>query len=148
MVVFGTSNIKNNPDEVDKMSKDLGLKVNQVTTYKYVNLKENIKKIDSKDRYVVVHVLGNDARNIGDKNYLSRAEKLQKASDLAVDAAYFLNDFSQKNSHLQVFFSTLLYREDDDIKEFLRKKINSKIRQKLNKVHIHISFNFIKFNFY
>ena len=119
MVVFGTSNIKNNPDEVDKMSKDLGLKVNQVTTYKYVDLKENIKKIGSKDKYVVVHVLGNDARNIGDKKYLSKAEKLQEASDLAVDAAYFLNDFSQKNSHLQVYFSTLLYREDNEIKELL-----------------------------
>ena len=117
------------------MSRNLGMEVNFELCYYWSQLKEKLLKNSTKNQYgVFIHILGNDARDIAINELLSQTEKHQQAVELANECGNFLNIFAQKNPEIRVFFSTLLYREDGEWHEFLRKEINQKIQQVLNKV--------------
>ena len=135
LTILGTSNVKNHPNELKKMKRDLNLEITLFPTYTWSQLQENIKKVNPHSPSLLLHILGNDARNIAINNNLDKPAKLQQALALAEKFVDFTNDFATKNPKCQVFFSTLLFRNDGVLQEFLRKKMNSKIIEKLNKVY-------------
>ena len=138
VVILGTSNVNRHPGEIEKMKKQLGIEVNFILTYTWSALRENIKKISSHDRYVLIHVLGNEARRIATQN-MTEGAKLQKAMEVTMEVVHFCNAFVKNNPQKKVYFSTLLFREDGECHEFLRKKMNYKIQETLNEVPIYFS---------
>ena len=141
VTMYGTSNVRRFPEEVEKMSRNLGMEVNFELCYYWNQLREKLLKNSTKNQYgVFIHILGNDARDIAINEMLNQTEKHQQAMELALESGNFLNKFAQKHPETRVFFSTLLYRQDGEWHEFLRKEINRKIKQVLNEVFHIISY--------
>ena len=86
------------------MLEKLGFEVNFELTYKWSDLQENIKKISTKDQYILIHILGNEARKIAKNKSLSEAAKIQEAMDLTIEFMDFSNHFAKKNPQKGVFF--------------------------------------------
>ena len=65
LTIFGTSNVVNNLNE-SELGDDLGVPVRIIPAMKLDVFKEKIAMVDpEKDRLILIHGLGNDARNIG-----------------------------------------------------------------------------------
>ena len=70
LTIFGTSNVVNNLNETE-LGEDLGIPVRIIAAMKLDVFKEKIAMVDpEKDRLVLIHGLGNDARNIGKSIYI------------------------------------------------------------------------------
>jgi hypothetical protein len=65
LTIFGTSNVVNNLNE-SELGEDLSIPVRLIAAMKLGDFKEKIAMVDpEKDRLILIHGLGNDARNIG-----------------------------------------------------------------------------------
>ena len=65
LTIFGTSNVVNNLNETE-LGEDLSIPVRLIAAMKLGDFKEKIAMVDpEKDRLILIHGLGNDARNIG-----------------------------------------------------------------------------------
>ena len=115
LTIYGTSNVVNNLSESD-LSKDLGVPVRLVPAMKLDAFQETIEMVDPElDRFVLIHGLGNDARNLANKKtHDGKAkpdlEKAQEADDISSEFCEIVKDLVERIPYLDVAVSSLLPR--------------------------------------
>ena len=111
--MFGTSNVVNNLAESD-LSEDLGIPVRLIPAMKLDSFRQEIAQVDpSKDRFVLVHGLGNNARDIALRSTSkSDVDKGAESDEVASEFAEIIKDLVERIPYIQVFVSTLLPRFD------------------------------------
>jgi len=137
LLVFGTSNVVNHLDE-NNLSSQLKIPVKCIPAMKLdVFQEKSILLNPSRDWLVLVHGLGNDARNIA-LTRKSDAEKASEADDIANEFCDIIeNRILGSAQHICVLVSMLLPRVDFQEKPGManpnnvRKVINVQITQRL-----------------
>ena len=114
LTIFGTSNVVNNLDE-SFVSDNLSIPVRLIPAMKLEVFKEKIGMVDpEKDRLVLVHGLGNDARNIALKEHKSDVDKGAESDNLAKEFSEIIIDLIERIPYVKVLISTLLPRFDNE----------------------------------
>eukprot|EP00090_Calanus_glacialis_P045897 TRINITY_DN8771_c0_g1_i1.p1 TRINITY_DN8771_c0_g1~~TRINITY_DN8771_c0_g1_i1.p1 ORF type:complete len:1155 (-),score=284.07 TRINITY_DN8771_c0_g1_i1:295-3714(-) len=137
LLIFGTSNVVNHLDE-SKLASQLKIPVKCIPAMKLdVFQEKSILLNPSRDWLVLVHGLGNDARNIA-LTRKSDAEKASEADDIANEFCDIIeNRILGSAQHICVLVSMLLPRVDFQEKPGManpnnvRKVINVQITQRL-----------------
>merc|ERR1711976_38340 len=114
LTIFGTSNVVNNLS-TEVLESDLNIPVRLIPAMKLDAFKEKIGQVDPEvDRMVLIHGLGNDARNIALKTSKSDVDKGAESDGLANEFADIILDLVERIPYLKVLISTLLPRFDNE----------------------------------
>ena len=114
LTIFGTSNVVNNLS-TEVLENDLNIPVRLIPAMKLDAFKEKIGQVDPEvDRMVLIHGLGNDARNIALKTSKSDVDKGAESDGLANEFADIILDLVERIPYLKVLISTLLPRFDNE----------------------------------
>ena len=114
LTVFGTSNVVNNLNE-GELSEELSIPVRLIPAMKLEVFKDKICQVDPEhDRLVLIHGLGNDARNIALRSDKSDVDKGAESDSLAKDFAGIILDLIDRIPYIKVLISTLLPRFDHE----------------------------------
>ena len=114
LVIFGTSNVVNNLNE-SELAEQLNVPVRLIPAMKLEAFKEKIGMVDPEsDRMVLIHGLGNDARNIALKSSKNDVDKGAESDGLANEFADIILDLVERIPYVKVFISTLLPRFDNE----------------------------------
>ena len=137
LTIFGTSNVVNNLS-TEVLENDLKLPVRLIPAMKLHDFKEQIGQVDPEvDRMVLIHGLGNDARNIAIKTFKSDVDKGAESDGLANEFADIILDLVDRIPYLKVLISTLLPRFDNEFEANMsnpnnvRKVMNVEISMRL-----------------
>ena len=115
LLVFGTSNVMNNLD-AERFSKFIGINVRMVAAMRLELFQSAVAEIDpSRDWLVLIHGLGNDARNIALKLKSDQA-KAKEADEVANTYCDLIErDLLGASPHIRVLISLLLPRFDFEV---------------------------------
>ena len=130
LTVFGTSNVVNNLSE-SQLSEALFIPVRLISAMKLKEFKEKISLVEPEfDRIVLIHGLGNDARNIAVYSNKSDVDKGAESDDVAHDFADTILDLIERIPYVKVLISTLLPRFDHE--EQLNMSCPNNVRKVMN----------------
>ena len=138
----GTSNVVNNLTE-SQLSESLNIPVRLIPAMKLEVFKEKIAMVDPlEDRLVLIHGLGNDARNIALKQNKTDVDKGAESDGLANEFAQVVLDLIERIPYIKVFISTLLPRFDNEdqmnmsnpnnVRKVMNVEISMKLQDKSN----------------
>ena len=137
LTIFGTSNVVNNLSESD-LAESLNIPVRLIPAMKLEAFNEKIGMVDPElDRLVLIHGLGNDARNIALKTQKNDVEKGVESDSIAHEFADTVIDLVKRIPYVKVLISTLLPRFDNEEQANMsnpnnvRKVMNVEISMKL-----------------
>jgi hypothetical protein len=150
LIIFGTSNVVNNLTEAD-LSEELNIPVMVIPAMKLEDFRVNIGLVDpEKDRMVLIHGLGNDARNIALKTHKSDVDKGAESDGLANEFADVVIDLIERIPYIKILISTLLPRFDSEeqlnmsnpnnVRKVMNVEISMRLQGKPNVVFINNDF--------
>ena len=114
LTVYGTSNVVNNFPQ-SELVETLNIPVRLIPAMKLQEFKEKIGMVDpALDRIVLIHGLGNDARNIALRTNKTDLEKGQESDNTAHEFADTVLNLVKRIPYLTVLISTLLPRFDSE----------------------------------
>ena len=142
LTVFGTSNVVNNLSE-SQLSEALFIPVRLISAMKLKEFKEKISLVEPEfDRIILIHGLGNDARNIAVYSNKSDVDKGAESDDVAHDFADTILDLIERIPYVKVLISTLLPRFDhedqlnmscpNNVRKVMNVEISMKLQDKPN----------------
>jgi hypothetical protein len=116
LLVFGTSNVMNNLD-TEEFSKMIGIPVRLEAAMRLDLFQTAVSKVDpSRDRLVLIHCLGNDARNIALKQKPNRV-KANEATEVANSFCDSIErDVLAVSPDIRVLISLLLPRFNHEVR--------------------------------
>ena len=142
LTIFGTSNVVNNLS-TEVLEQDLNIPVRLIPAMKLYDFKEKIGQVDPEsDRLVLIHGLGNDARNIALNAKKSDVDKGAESDGLAAEFAEIIVDLVERIPYVKVLISTLLPRFDheheanmsnpNNVRKVMNVEISMKLQDKPN----------------